>query len=114
LEGCGGCDLSGQEQMNLTPWTEGPGWQWRLLGAALVLVWLLAPDISAATDLNVDNTLFNSPYTVTTDINFANEIIGNTSTGTVNQSGFTNTVSDKLYLGYAPASIGTYNLKWYR
>jgi outer membrane autotransporter protein len=83
---------------------------WRLLGAALVMAVLLVPDLCAATDLTVDNTLFNSPYAVTTDINFDNEISGNTSTGIMNQSGFTNTVTDKFYLGYSPASSGTYNL----
>ena len=71
---------------------------------------LLVPDLCAATDLTVDNTLFNSPYAVTTDINFDNEISGNTSTGIMNQSGFTNTVTDKFSLGYSPASSGTYNL----
>ena len=87
-----------------------PGRQWRLLGAALVLACIWAPGVAAAADLTVDNTLANSPYTVTTDINAADEIIGNTSTGIVNQSGFTNTVSGKLTLGYAPGSNGTYNL----
>jgi len=71
---------------------------------------LLVPDLCAATDLTVDNTLFNSPYAVTIDINFDNEISGNTSTGIMNQSGFTNTVTDKFYLGYSPTSRGTYNL----
>ena len=41
LAGCGDCDLRGQEQMTMFVWTARSGWQWRLLGAALVLAVLL-------------------------------------------------------------------------
>jgi uncharacterized protein with beta-barrel porin domain len=68
---------------------------------------ILAADLSRAADLIVDD---GATYTVNSDVNSNNAYIGNLSTGTVNQSGFTNTVTGSLYLGYSTGSTGAYNL----
>jgi outer membrane autotransporter protein len=86
-------------------------WQRRFLGVALwlTLLLLLTPGISAA-QLNIDETLANSPYNVAANITFANETIGTTSIGVLNQGGFINTVTNRLRLGDSAGSSGTYNL----
>jgi outer membrane autotransporter protein len=61
---------------------------------------------SLAADLVIDGTT----YTVNSDVSFNNVYVGNVSTGTLNQTGGTNTVASILYLGFSPGSSGTYNL----
>jgi outer membrane autotransporter protein len=79
---------------------------WRLLGATLALTACLITGSSLAADLVVDGTT----YMVDSDVSFNNEIIGNVSTGTLNQTGGTNTVANTLLLGNNLGSSGTYNL----
>ena len=79
---------------------------WRLLGAALAVTVGLITGSSPAADLVVDGTT----YTVNSDVSFNFAYVGNVSTGTVNQTGGTNTVASILYLGFNPGSSGTYNL----
>jgi outer membrane autotransporter protein len=77
-----------------------------LLRAALALVALLLPSFSWADDLVIDG---GTTYTVSGDITYTNEYVGQTSGGTINQSGGTNSVSS-LFLGNQSGSNGTYNL----
>ena len=77
------------------------------MGTALALTVLLTTCWSRGADLVVDG---GDTYTVGSDVSFNNIYIGNLSTGNLNQSGFTNTVTGILYLGYSPGSSGTYNL----
>lgn len=79
---------------------------WRLLGATLALTVCLIAGSSLAADLVIDGTT----YTVSSDVSFNNEFIGTLSTGTLNQTGGTNTAGNSLFLGYNPGSSGTYNL----
>jgi len=76
------------------------------LGVILALTVGLIPGSSLAVDLVIDGTT----YTIDSDISFTNEYVGNASTGTLNQSGGTNTVTSLLTLGYQAGSSGTYNL----
>ena len=71
------------------------GRHWRLLGATLALTVCLITGSSLAADLVIDGTT----YTVDSDVSFTNEYIGNVSTGTLNQSGGTNTVTSILISG---------------
>jgi outer membrane autotransporter protein len=80
---------------------------WLWLGTVLWLSANPAPVWPQVTDLTVDG---GATYMVNSDVNFINAYIGNLSTGTVNQSGFTNTVTGSLYLGYSAGSAGAYNL----
>ena len=72
----------------------------------LALTVCLTMGSSLAADLVIDG----APYTVDSDVNFNNVYIGNVSTGTLNQTGGTNTENNNLYLGYSSGSRGTYNL----
>jgi outer membrane autotransporter protein len=81
-----------------------------LLSAALCLIVVLLPGASPAADLDVDQTLANSPFGVGANITFNNENIGTTSIGTVNQGGFINTVNTLLRLGVNAGASGVYNL----
>jgi uncharacterized protein with beta-barrel porin domain len=82
-----------------------------ILGLVLVFMLMLAPELARPDDLTVDVSQGNSPYTVTSDINYFNEYIGTTAAGgIVNQSGYTNTLTSSLYLGNNTGSSGTYNL----
>ncbi|MHB9074490.1 MAG: autotransporter outer membrane beta-barrel domain-containing protein [Desulfobaccales bacterium] len=72
---------------------------------------MLAPDLSWSDDLSVDASLGNSPYTVGSDLSYANEYIGTTAAGGVfNQNDHTNTVTDRLYLGRNSGNSGSYTL----
>ena len=79
---------------------------WRLLGATLALTVCLITGSSLADNLVVDG----ATYTIDSDVSFDNVYIGNVSTGTLNQTGGTNTENGNLYLGYSAGSSGTYNL----
>ena len=79
---------------------------WRLLGATLALTVCLTTGSSLAADLVIDG----ATYTIDSDVSFNNVYIGNVSTGTLNQTGGTNTENGNLYLGYSSGSSGTYNL----
>ena len=81
--------------------------QWRLSGVALCLFILASAGLSRAADLVVDG---GATYTVNSNATFADAYIGNLSTGTVNQGGYTINLTHALYLGYSPGSSGTYNL----
>ena len=61
---------------------------------------------SLADDLVIDDVTYN----LDSDVNFNNAYIGNVSTGTLNQTGGTNTENYNLYLGLSPGASGTYNL----
>jgi autotransporter-associated beta strand protein len=61
----------------------------------------------APSNLVIDN---GATYPVTGDITYDNEYIGQNSTGTVTQGGFTNTVNNNLKLGQNAGASGTYNL----
>ena len=61
----------------------------------------------APSNLIIDN---GATYTVTGDITYDNEYIGQNSTGTLTQGGFTNTVNNNLKLGQNAGASGTYNL----
>ncbi len=87
--------------------TGGAVRHWQMWVAALVLTILLAASPAPADDLVIDG---GAVYTVGSNISYANIYLGNLSSGTLNQGGFTNTVTGNLYLGYAPGSSGTYNL----
>src|SRR5208337_1365942 len=84
---------------------------WWLLGAVFLLAVVLSPGPAAA-DLTVDDG--NSPYSMTIDLNYANEYIGTSSSGGVlnqgNSGTYTNTVTTGLRVGLNSGSIGTYNL----
>jgi outer membrane autotransporter protein len=80
---------------------------WRVLGISLMLKVCLATGASWAADLVIDG---GTTYTINSDISFDKEYVGTVSSGTLNQNGFTNTLSAQLYLGYSPGSSGTYNL----
>jgi len=58
-------------------------------------------------NLIIDN---GATYTVTGNIIYDNEYIGQNSTGTLIQGGFTNTVNNNLELGQNAGASGTYNL----
>lgn len=58
-------------------------------------------------NLIIDN---GATYPVTGDITYDNEYIGQNSTGTLTQGGFTNTVNNNLKLGQNAGASGTYNL----
>jgi outer membrane autotransporter protein len=85
-------------------------WLWRFLGVALWLTLLLLPGASPAADLDVDQSLANSPYGVAANITFTDENIGTISTGILNQGGFINTVNNYLRLGQSVTGSGAYNL----
>jgi outer membrane autotransporter protein len=68
---------------------------------------VLATSSSRAADLNVDG---GATYTVASNVTFDNAYIGNSSTGTLNQGNFTNTLTGSLFLGHNPGSTGIYNL----
>lgn len=78
-----------------------------LLGLPILLMVPLTPILSPAQNLIVDG---GATFTVPGDITFNNEIIGQFSTGTLNQGGFTNTINQQLRLGENPGSSGVYNL----
>ncbi|MBV9008171.1 MAG: hypothetical protein JO354_03245 [Verrucomicrobia bacterium] len=78
-------------------------------GAGIIAALALAPALHAQ-DLTVDSTNGNSPYTVTADATYNYGYIGNTSTGELDQSAFTLSFYDNVYVGYGTGSTGTYNL----
>ena len=78
-----------------------------LLGLTFLVLVPLRPNTSPAQNLIIDN---GNSLTVTNNITFRNEYIGQLSLGTVNQNNFANTVNRDLYLGFNSGSRGTYNL----
>jgi len=82
-------------------------WRGRCCVGALALVVLVLASSGWAQDLTVDN---GNTLTVTSAITYDNEYIGDSGTGTLNQTSATNTVNDDLYLGYNSTGSGTYNL----
>ncbi|MCX5890989.1 MAG: hypothetical protein NTY36_16320 [Deltaproteobacteria bacterium] len=83
------------------------GQHWWLIGTALALTVFLTTCWSRGADLVVDG---GDTYAVSNDVTFNNIYVGNLSTGNLNQSGFTNTLTGNLYLGYSAGSSGAYNL----
>jgi hypothetical protein len=71
-----------------------------LLGVPLALTVCLAVGSSLAADLVIDDVT----YSLDSDVSFNNLYIGNVSTGTLNQTGGTNTESNNLYLGFSSGS----------
>ena len=57
--------------------------------------------------LNVDGGIVQI---LSGSLTVATEYVGYSGTGTLTQTGGTNTITNTLYLGYNPGSIGTYNL----
>ena len=80
---------------------------WVLLRPVLVVMLCLTPSSSLATDLTIDG---GAIYTVSHDLGFNNEYIGDLSCGTLNQSSFTNMAESALFLGNLAGSRGIYNL----
>ncbi len=80
---------------------------WCLWGPVLALMLCFAPSSSLATDLTIDG---GAIYAVSQDLNFTNEYIGNLSSGTLNQSGYTNAIEITLVLGNLAGSRGIYDL----
>lgn len=79
----------------------------RIAGSAMAAgLILVAP---ARADVIIDGISQPDPFTVTSDIHATSEVVGTTTNGTFNQSGFTNSVTEVL-LGAAPGVHGTYNL----
>jgi uncharacterized protein with beta-barrel porin domain len=79
----------------------------RLLAVVFSLSLILAAASAQAADLYIDG---GSTYTVTGNLTYGNEYVGYNSSGVMNQSGFTNTLSGNLIISYNPGSSGTYNL----
>ena len=70
-----------------------------------------APIIQAAgQNLIVDTANGNSPYAVTSDEAWTNVTAGSTSTGVINHTAGTFSVSNQFLLGSSSGGIGTYNL----
>ncbi|MFZ5451404.1 MAG: beta strand repeat-containing protein, partial [Thermodesulfobacteriota bacterium] len=82
----------------------------RLKAISCALALILAASSAQAAQLFVDN---GATYTVSSNISFNQEFIGLHGTGVINQSSFTNNVTQtfgELSLGYYAGSNGTYNL----
>ncbi len=74
--------------------------------AVMAAILSLTPAPSQATDLIVDGFTYN----VTGNLTYDQEIIGQNTTGVMNQGSFNNQVKQKLTLGLNGGSTGTYNL----